>query len=348
MLKKLNIIKLEHKNLVKQLRENYHLTQDEFAKKIFVSRQLVSSWENNNIIPSSDIIKLIHKEFNVSYFELFFKYGYGNLFFIKIIFSIIFIIIFFYILFTNIANNYVANVYVGKFENPQITMTNSFFIETKKRKSLYLGSVVNSSYEFDKIEVYYRTSDKSIYIYKGKYENDLVLDESANYHEYFASDFNLNELYIDLISEKSDLILTCKFSYEKIDYYYKNYSGNNISLDYDADENDILNITIAKLKEKGYVQDNEDLEIFTNGNYSYNTIDNTLTYHDDKIYIQLDTTFEVIELRKLSNSHTSYNGIEYYTIKNNEIICEKSSCEEDKRELNIILDEYDRLQEKNG
>lgn len=42
------------------------LSQDELAKKIMVTRQAVSRWENGETIPNTETLKLLSKEFNVS------------------------------------------------------------------------------------------------------------------------------------------------------------------------------------------------------------------------------------------------------------------------------------------
>lgn len=50
---------------IKTLRRQNNLTQDEFAQKLFVTRQAVSRWENGETIPSVDTLKLISSIFSV-------------------------------------------------------------------------------------------------------------------------------------------------------------------------------------------------------------------------------------------------------------------------------------------
>lgn len=57
---------MDTKDILLDLRNRNHLTQDEMAGKLFVTRQAVSRWEQGETIPSTDILKLISKEFNVS------------------------------------------------------------------------------------------------------------------------------------------------------------------------------------------------------------------------------------------------------------------------------------------
>jgi transcriptional regulator with XRE-family HTH domain len=50
---------------IKEIREKHNLTQDEFAEKLWVTRQAVSRWENGETTPTIDTLKLISKIFNV-------------------------------------------------------------------------------------------------------------------------------------------------------------------------------------------------------------------------------------------------------------------------------------------
>jgi|GEM_PF-5511688 putative DNA-binding protein len=53
------------------LRKKLGLSQEEFARRIGVSRQVVSKWEMNQVIPLTDKLKKISEEFNISYDEIF-------------------------------------------------------------------------------------------------------------------------------------------------------------------------------------------------------------------------------------------------------------------------------------
>lgn len=57
---------MEVKDILFNLRKNNNLTQDEMAKKLFVTRQAVSHWENGETIPNVDTLKLISNIFDIS------------------------------------------------------------------------------------------------------------------------------------------------------------------------------------------------------------------------------------------------------------------------------------------
>ena len=57
---------MESREILKKIREANHLTQEEMASRLYVTRQAVSRWENGETIPGTDTLKLIAKEFGVS------------------------------------------------------------------------------------------------------------------------------------------------------------------------------------------------------------------------------------------------------------------------------------------
>lgn len=57
---------METKDIILELRKKNKLSQDELAKKVMVTRQAVSRWENGETIPNTETLKLLSKEFNVS------------------------------------------------------------------------------------------------------------------------------------------------------------------------------------------------------------------------------------------------------------------------------------------
>ena len=57
---------METKDVLKQLRETHHLTQDQLAERAMVTRQAVSRWETGETQPNTDTLRILSKEFNVS------------------------------------------------------------------------------------------------------------------------------------------------------------------------------------------------------------------------------------------------------------------------------------------
>ena len=57
---------METKTVIYELRKTSGLSQDELAKKVMVTRQAVSRWENGETVPNTDTLKLLSKVFDVS------------------------------------------------------------------------------------------------------------------------------------------------------------------------------------------------------------------------------------------------------------------------------------------
>lgn len=53
-------------DIIKELRLSYNLSQVQLAKELSVSKQTVSNWENNNILPSIEMLIKISNYFSVS------------------------------------------------------------------------------------------------------------------------------------------------------------------------------------------------------------------------------------------------------------------------------------------
>ncbi|MCM1558720.1 MAG: helix-turn-helix domain-containing protein [Butyrivibrio sp.] len=57
---------MEIREILKNLRESNHLTQDQMAERVMVTRQAVSRWETGETQPNTDTLKLLSQKFNVS------------------------------------------------------------------------------------------------------------------------------------------------------------------------------------------------------------------------------------------------------------------------------------------
>ncbi|MBP5255398.1 MAG: helix-turn-helix domain-containing protein [Lachnospiraceae bacterium] len=57
---------METKDILRQLREKHHLTQEQMAERAMVTRQAVSRWENGETQPGTDTLKILSQAFGVS------------------------------------------------------------------------------------------------------------------------------------------------------------------------------------------------------------------------------------------------------------------------------------------
>lgn len=57
---------METWEILKSLREQNHLTQEQLAQRVLVTRQAVSRWETGETLPNTETLKLLSKAFDVS------------------------------------------------------------------------------------------------------------------------------------------------------------------------------------------------------------------------------------------------------------------------------------------
>ena len=57
---------MDTKDMIRRLRTEKGLSQDELAEKLFVTRQAVSRWENGETVPNTETLKLLSRLFDVS------------------------------------------------------------------------------------------------------------------------------------------------------------------------------------------------------------------------------------------------------------------------------------------
>ena len=58
--------KMQTKDVILELRTKKNLSQEELAKRVFVTRQAVSRWERGDTVPNTETLKLLSKELDVS------------------------------------------------------------------------------------------------------------------------------------------------------------------------------------------------------------------------------------------------------------------------------------------
>ncbi len=57
---------MDTKDILKKIREDNDLTQEQFAQRVLVTRQAVSRWEMGETQPNNETLKILSREFNVS------------------------------------------------------------------------------------------------------------------------------------------------------------------------------------------------------------------------------------------------------------------------------------------
>ena len=57
---------MDSREILKNLREQHHLTQEQMAERLLVTRQAVSRWETGETMPNTETLKLLSREYDVS------------------------------------------------------------------------------------------------------------------------------------------------------------------------------------------------------------------------------------------------------------------------------------------
>ena len=57
---------METREILKGLREKHHMTQDQMAERVMVTRQAVSRWETGETQPNTETLRILSREFGVS------------------------------------------------------------------------------------------------------------------------------------------------------------------------------------------------------------------------------------------------------------------------------------------
>ena len=60
------VIEMETKDVLLTLREKVGLSQEDLARRVFVTRQAVSRWETGETVPGTETLKLLSRLFDVS------------------------------------------------------------------------------------------------------------------------------------------------------------------------------------------------------------------------------------------------------------------------------------------
>lgn len=60
------VIAMETKDIILELRTRHSLSQEELAEKLYVTRQAVSRWETGETLPNTETLKLLSKLFDIS------------------------------------------------------------------------------------------------------------------------------------------------------------------------------------------------------------------------------------------------------------------------------------------
>lgn len=253
---------------IKEERKNIGLSQEEFASKLFVTRQAVSKWEQGKSLPGYDLIQKICEIFNITTNEYFLgertkkenkkeinnipirilkeeKKKQRKIFFISFAIIILLILLFFFFYFFNTYKKVEVYSIYGQDENFKINNSNAFI--SNDRSYINLGNIETEK-EVVKLNLYYSKEDSKREIFTSSCRRKdncssssfggsimQVRGGDAEYFTYEDIPLVIENLYVDISyydnkDDKEEKIATIKLDFTKL------YTNNNLFFFYDKEE----------------------------------------------------------------------------------------------------------------
>ncbi len=253
---------------IKEERKNIGLSQEEFASKLFVTRQAVSKWEQGKSLPGYDLIQKICEIFNITTNEYFLgertkkenkkeinnipikilkeeKKKQRKIFFISFAIIILLILLFFFFYFFNTYKKVEVYSIYGQDENFKINNSNAFI--SNDRGYINLGNIETEK-EVVKLNLYYLKEDSKREIFTSSCRRKdncssssfcgsimQVRGGDAEYFTYEDIPLVIENLYVDISyydnkDDKEEKIATIKLDFTKL------YTNNNLFFFYDKEE----------------------------------------------------------------------------------------------------------------
>lgn len=266
-------------NIIASARKKKNMSQNNLAKRLFVTRQAVSNWELGKTNPDVSVIfklckildidikTIIDLDKNIKVENIIEiekkKTNRRNLIFIGLIVLVfVAIIITLFIVFNH--NAFVVyNVYL---DSDEFELNNSLIVKSKIKNYFQFGTLVSKLEDTGNDTIYnirlYKKNDNNEekLIFEQAYKDNIIISEDYGYGEYFDDfDVDLNNLYLKISYFKDnaehtyDYKLRVEESFKSDSLIYlKDKAISNYSEPYQ--KNDDVNIT--NLTNNGYVYDN--------------------------------------------------------------------------------------------
>ena len=202
-------------------RKRKNLTQEELAKRLNVTRQAVSNWENDKNYPNVEILKSIAKELDLKLNDVLeidnkaLKRKHRKRLIILSIIFIIVLIVLIVMLFSILKRNKIA-VYTFSIESDDVNINGGTLVLSRVKNYLAIGSITSNTIPIDNdttIRLYQSLDSKERLIIECGYRPNLIIREDYGYSEYFDKNFRIDNVYMYIITK--DNIYTYKLDFLK-------------------------------------------------------------------------------------------------------------------------------------
>lgn len=291
-------------NIIADARKKKNISQNTLAKRLFVTRQAVSNWENGKTRPDISVIfnlckmldidikTIVEMDDNLTIENIIEvekkKTNRRNLIFIGVIILVFIAIIATLIIVFNRNSFVLYNVYL---DSDEFSLNNSLIIKTKVRNYFQFGTLVSKISGTDEntvynIRLYKKNGDTERLIFEQVYKENLSISENYGYGEYF-DDFaaDLNNLYLEISYIENN---------EEYVYNYKLHVEENFRSD------SILYLKDKKIGASNIrnIKTNIDNTVILKNGYTYNKSLNNFEKTIDNYTIFYYPNSKVVSIRK--------------------------------------------------
>lgn len=324
--------------LLKKLRLDKNLTQDELANLIYVDRTAISKWECGKSIPDYDSLTRLSNVFDISINEIIEGKLNGNIkkkklkhnkIIVIIIMLFLAIIVLFLILYfiLNYKKTVIYNIYA---ESKNCEIKNGLLVYTNEKSYFSLGNI-DCNKNIEKIEIYFKETGKDLILIDSQESDSILLFENNGYNEYEINKFKYknNKVYVKIYFGNNDELI--KLDFQK-DYINKNllpFKVNSISDDYLPSEKEKLNGDLLKLKEKLVFDKNEN-GFVKDYKFKKSKLHVNLDYENSYLVVASKDkdSNESFYIYMLNFNTFSYEGRDMSFSKSpNQFICNSKSCD---------------------
>lgn len=344
--------------IISSARKLKNISQDKLANKLHVSRQTISNWENDLRVPDADdlekLCKILDLDCNVIFSLVKNKYqSRRRKFFNKIVIILIVVIIVVFCMFlllVNFRNKFIVyNIYLS--DNEEVYLVNGIYINSNVNKYFQLGSIHfydETNMDNYKIKIYNKINNGIRLLVETNYNDNIVLNERNGYEEYFNYNFDINNVYIDLISlSDNSLIKTYKLNFSKVfasdKLFYRGIrKGTNDNEVYINNKY----VTHRQLLDSGYKFENNDyIKQVNNGTFQFDMNENILYFYNFTLNLKYNLKTDTISGNEYDYETQKLILDFYFNNKTNEFLCYTDSCDNYKEQIGILTNELNLLLE---
>lgn len=324
--------------LLKKLRLDKKLTQDELANLIYVDRTAISKWECGKSIPDYDSLTRLSNVFDISINEIIEgklivnikkrKLKHNKIIVIIIMFSLAIVLLFLILYF--ILNYKKTIIYNINAESKNCEIKNGLLVYTNEKSYFSLGNI-DCNKNIEKIEIYFKETDKDLILIDSQESDSILLFESNGYNEYEINKFKYknNNVYVKIYFDNNEELIKLDFQKDYINKSLLPFKVNSISDDYLSSEKGEINDDILKLKEKLVFDKNE------------NGFVKDYKFKKSKLHVNLDyeNSYLVVASKDKYNNESFYiymlnfNTFGYednnmsFSKSPNQFVCNSKSCD---------------------